>query len=131
QIGFLPAIEGARKRGGTRQKVGGEDEAFEVFVGEGDGGVVEPLPDRFLALLETLVGSGSEQFLPLGVGDGPALIAKREDRQHLVRFTRVEGQLNPVNGGDWEREGKQEQDHRQPNTHENLPASWTAKVGGS
>jgi hypothetical protein len=123
EIGFLPAIKGARKRGGARQKIGRENETFEVVVGKGAGGVVETFPDRFLALLETLVGSGGKQYLPLGVGDRLALTAKREDGQHLVGFAGVDGQLNPVNGdGEWEGEGEQKQDHRQPNKHDGLLA---------
>ena len=92
---------------------------------------MEPFPDRFLALLETLVGSGSEQLLPLGIGHGLPLTAQREDGQHLIGFAGVERQLNPVTGGECEGKGKQKQNDRQPNTHENLLASWTAKVGGS
>src|SRR5208282_691226 len=45
EIGFLPVLEGAGERCSTRKKVAGEDEAFEVIVGEGDSGVVESFPN--------------------------------------------------------------------------------------
>ena len=57
---------------------------------------MELFPYCLLALLESLVRSGSEQFLPLGVGDGLALTAKRENGQHLVGFAGVKGELNAI-----------------------------------